>query len=167
MLRLILMRHAEAEPAKGRGDHARPLSRRGRHEADAAARAFAHHLRPDLVITSDSARTVATVDHVTGALDPEPPRRVLPGLYGATPEAILADLRDVPPEARTVLVVGHNPGIGQLARDLARSGAPADLAALAAHFPTACFAVLAIDAPSWAEAPAPARLERLHGAKHG
>ena len=167
MLRLVLMRHAEAEPPRGRRDSARPLSNAGVREAEAAGRSLAEAgLVPDLVLVSDSIRTVATLDHVSLAYSAPPPSRVLPALYGAAPGTILAAIRDIPGEVRTALVIGHNPGLGDLARSLARTGDAADLAALQAHFPTACRAVLALDDDEWLGI-APGRLERLFGGKHG
>jgi phosphohistidine phosphatase len=61
-----------------------------------------------------------------------------------------------------VIVVGHNPGLGDLAADLAGEGPPAARDRLALEFPTAAYAVIDFDADRWAEiASDRARLERF------
>ena len=159
--RLILMRHAKAEAASGAGDHARPLSRRGRAEGVEAGRRLAALLLPDLVLASDSARSRATVEQLSTGFAPTLPQRFTRELYGASADAILAEVRATPPEVLTLLVVGHNPGIGELARRLAGDGDPDALATLGDGFPTSCFAILALDVAVWSEAGAPGRLDVL------
>ena len=167
MRRLILMRHSKAEPDTGAGDHARPLSDRGRNDAVEAGRALAGLLVPDFVLVSDSVRTIGTFERVARAFASGLPHRSTPRLYGATPEVILQEVVTVPGRVRNLLVIGHNPGLGDLARrlaglDPARSAdQPPALAALAAHFPTSCFAVLAFDVESWGGLTGPGRLDML------
>lgn len=158
MRQLILMRHGKAETASGRGDRARPLSRRGRAEAAEAGRRLAAVAMPALALVSDSARTRETFACLAPALDAALPHAFTRALYGATAETILARVRAAPDEAATVLVVGHNPGTGDLARRLAGTGDAAALAALAGGFPTSCFAVIDLDGDRWAEVGAPGRL---------
>ncbi len=161
MRQLILMRHGKAETASGGGDHARPLTPRGRAEAAEAGRRLAAAARPALALVSDSARTRDTFACLAPALDPALPHTFTRALYGATAEAILGEVRAAPDEAAAVLVVGHNPGIGDLARRLAGAGDAAALAALAEGFPTSCFAVIDLDGDRWAEVGAPGRLRFL------
>ena len=167
MLRLILMRHSKAEPATGSGDHMRPLSARGRGEAVEAGRALAGLLQPDFVLVSDSARTIGTFERVASGFASGLPHRSTPRLYGATSDAILREVAITSGQLRSLLVIGHNPGLGDLARRLAgvdpgqpRGRRPA-MAALAAHFPTSCFAVLAFDVEVWEELDGPGRLDYL------
>jgi phosphohistidine phosphatase len=167
MRRLILMRHSKAEPATGTGDHARPLSDRGRNDAVEAGRALAGLLVPDFALVSDSVRTIGTFERVARGFASGLPHRSTPRLYGATPEVILEEVAMIPGEVRDLLVIGHNPGLGDLARRLAGvdPARPAEqqpgLAALAAHFPTSCFAVLALDAEGWDGLTGPGRLDVL------
>ena len=163
--RLILMRHAKAEAAAGAGDHARPLSGRGRHEAAEAGRRLAALLRPDLVLASDSARTRATAEELSRAFAPALPHRFTRELYGVSADAILAEVRATPREVSVLLVIGHNPGIGDLARRLAGAGDPDALARLRDGFPTSCLAILALDLAGWSEAGAPGRLDHLSPAE--
>lgn len=161
MRQLILMRHGKAEAESAQGDHARPLSRRGRAEAAEAGRRIAALARPAFALVSDSLRTRQTFDNCITALDPAPPRRVTPALYGATPESILREIGTVADAVSCLLVIGHNPGIGDLARHLADRGPAGDVARLAEGFPTSCFAVISLDAPRWSEAAPPGRLTFL------
>lgn len=161
MRQLILMRHGKAENAAGQGDHLRPLSRRGRAEALEAARRMAALARPGAALVSDSTRTRQTMDSAAPALPADLPCRFTRALYGATADAILAEVMATPAEIGSLLVVGHNPGMGDLARRLAAEGEPAALARLAAGFPTSCFAVIDLPAEDWAGAGVPGRLAFL------
>ncbi len=146
MRRLLLMRHAEALAATGTDDHARPLTPRGQSDARRAGEALAEAGCPDFALLSDSRRTRETFEQVQGRLGVAIPHRVLRELYGASPDDILAETRDVPPTIRSLLIIGHNPGIADLVGRLSRDGSDEALVAQAAHFPTACFAVLSSDA---------------------
>ena len=82
--------------------------------------------------------------------------RVERRLYGASAEDLLARLREVPRDVESVMLVGHQPAIQELALDLAGEGA--ELARVRAKFPTAALATLLFagdwselgpDAPSW------------------
>ena len=160
MRQLILMRHAKAEPAAGQGDHGRALSRRGQAEALEAGRRIAALARPGAALVSDSARTRQTLDCAAPALPAGLSRRFTRALYGATADAILAEVRATSPEVACLLVIGHNPGIGDLARRLAADGEAEALERVAAGFPTSCFAVVDLPADSWKEA-GPGRLAFL------
>ena len=146
MRRLILMRHAEAAAETEAGDHARALTARGRSDALQAGDAMAEVGGPDFALLSDSRRTQDTFDLVRERLGVEVPHRLSHDLYGATPREILEATRNVPPTSRRLLIVGHNPGIGELVDQSSRDDSDPALAARAAQFSTACFAVLAADA---------------------
>ena len=73
-------------------------------------------------------------------------------LYLAGGAGVLARLRQAPDEAATVLLVGHNPDLEQLARRLATKGDAAALARLAEKYPTAGLAVIELPVERWAEA---------------
>ena len=156
MLRLVLMRHAKSDWGDpGLGDHDRPLNDRGRRAAPrmgawlAAQGAF-----PDAALLSSARRvqeTWAGVLDGAGRTASPPPARTERGLYLAEPEEILAALRAAPATARTVLMLGHEPGTpGMLARMQAGAPPPA-LAWAFDRYPTASVSILEVDAPSWAE----------------
>ncbi|MGN2253378.1 SixA phosphatase family protein [Frateuria sp. GZRe12] len=114
MQELILLRHAEAQPATGDGDHDRSLSPRGEQEALAAGRWLASHgARPDRVLCSPSLRTRRTAELAMRALVPDAAIGLADEVYEATPGELLA-LLDQHADARCVLLVGHNPGIERL-----------------------------------------------------
>lgn len=162
MRQLILMRHGKAEAgAAGQGDHGRGLTARGRAEALEAARRLAALAHPDAALVSDSTRTRQTIESALPALPAALPCRFTRSLYGATPEAILAEVRTTPPDVSCLLVIGHNPGMGDLARRLAAEGDPQALARLAAGFPTSCFALLELATADWATVGTPGRLRFL------
>jgi phosphohistidine phosphatase SixA len=113
---LVLLRHAKsswADPSIP--DHDRPLNGRGR---DAAARVGRHLRRdgprPELVLCSSSTRTRQTLELLE--LRPRPVVLVEDGIYGATASGLLTRVREVPARYGTVLVIGHNPGVEDLAR---------------------------------------------------
>ncbi|GAN67535.1 SixA phosphatase family protein [Acetobacter orleanensis] len=141
--RLLLLRHAEAAGPPGgdfseQADLARALTAEGRMAASrCGAWLRANALAPDLVLCSPARRTRETL----AALEPFQPPPVLPtrfcpDIYEAPPSALLACIRQASVEARTLLLVGHNPGISALARWL---DSQAD--ALEAGFATASLAV--------------------------
>jgi len=151
MRSLHLLRHAKSSWAEpGLADHERPLAARGRRDA----KRIAKHLRrvgcsPELVLCSTAARTRETLELIRPALDAS--TVVLDeDLYGASSDQLLARLRRVPDTVASVMLIGHNPGIQQLALALASTGG--ELGRLEAKFPTAALATLTLPKPwSWLE----------------
>lgn len=148
MKTLTLLRHAKAvPPGGGIEDHARPLSPRG-HE-DAAAVGEATH-PPDLVLCSTSLRTRQTIADVAAAWRHQPEILYEPALYLSGPLVLLRRIEAVPDEVGSLWLVGHNPGLHELALILARHAAGADEAAeLQERFPTAARATFKVHAGSW------------------
>lgn len=147
MTRLVLMRHAKAVRAPGMTDHDRPLAGRGRTDAVLVADWLqAHGFAPDLVIASDSARTRETMNIVLPRFSPLPAARLEPGLYLAEAEEILA-VAQTAPAPETLMLIGHNPGIAELAVALTGVGEPEDVRRIAASFPTSAAAILEFDGP--------------------
>lgn len=162
MRRLILLRHAKSDRPAGIPDRERPLNGRGRRAAPAVGAHIAGEgFRPDLTLVSPAERTRETWEAVCAALG-GPEARTVPEIYEAAPETVLAAIRGAPDAAATVMVVGHNPGIGDLAAALAGEGPRKALSRLAVEFPTAAYAVIDFDAETWAAiAPGEGRLERF------
>jgi|SRR5579863_2986497 phosphohistidine phosphatase len=116
--RLLLLRHAHAEPAgESVEDVDRPLSARGRSEALEAAECIAAgHLRCDLLLSSPALRARQTATIVAAELDfPQRPA-IDADLYPGEPAAILRALGRCAERYRSVLIVAHNPGISELAQ---------------------------------------------------
>ena len=150
---LYLLRHAKSSwDDVGLADRDRPLAPRGRK----AARRIAEHLAgaevpPALVLCSSAVRTRQTLDAVLPSLADDPEVLVEDGLYGALADSLLARLRAVPAGVPSVLLIGHNPGIGDLALELAGRGDTAALQRLREGYPTGALATLAIEDGGWAE----------------
>ncbi len=145
-LRLLLIRHAKSDwgdPALP--DHGRPLNARGRRDAPLMGEWIAAQgLVPLEVLCSDAVRTRETLDLMLPAWTQTPRVEHRRDLYHANPAAMLHALESA--QGDSVGLVGHNPGIGELAALLARR-APA-------HprwddYPTCAVAALAFDAPDW------------------
>jgi phosphohistidine phosphatase len=147
--RLYLLRHAKSSwKDEGLADHDRPLARRGRR----AAKAIGRHLReqgvePELVLCSTARRARETLEGIEPALGRRAVR-VEPELYGAGPAELLARLHEVAPPIRSVMVIGHNPAVEELALLLACHGST--VRELEAKFPTGALATLAFRGPGWA-----------------
>lgn len=166
MRQLLLMRHAKAVRELGLSDHARSLTQRGRDDAVRVARFLQDNkLNPNLAIASDARRTRETLELATGQFSPAPMTQLDANLYLAEPYAILRAIRATPATVSRLLVVGHNPGIHELAFALAGRGQQADVERLALSFPTAAVAIINLDC-EWSAVAEPAgRLERLVIAK--
>lgn len=139
MRQLILLRHANAEPAQpGQADADRPLSLRGQAEADAAAAWLkSHALQPTRVLCSPAKRTRETLERVLAVLG-YTDVRYEPRIYDAVPGTLMAVL-DEHADVDRVLMVGHNPGFEQTAA-LLHSGQSGDFRGM----PTAGIAVLSL-----------------------
>lgn len=164
MPRLILLRHAKADTPEGGKDRERPLAEAGREAARRVGQRLADlALHPDLALVSPARRTRETWDLVAEALG-ETAVRVEDELYATTAEGLLEVLREIEPEVGTVLVVGHNPGIEDLARLLVGVTDPTSGAQMMQTFPAAAFAVLDFPVAGWREIePRSGRLERFVG----
>lgn len=109
--RLVVLRHAESEPDRGEGDHARVLHDRGRRHAAALGR----RLRelgwvPQVVVSSDATRTRQTWEHLQPTLGAAPAVSFTRALYLMGIDEIRAALHELPPAIDTAMVLGHNPG---------------------------------------------------------
>jgi len=148
MDRLILMRHGKAEQhAASGGDFERALAPRGQNDAALMGKVLARaDLSPDLALVSSARRTRETWEAVAPAFAGarSETRR---DLYHAEAQDVLAAIREEAPDGGTVMVVGHNPGLHELALRLAMGGPadPAMMAKLRSKFPTSTVAVFAID----------------------
>lgn len=146
---LYLLRHAKSSWAEaGVRDHDRPLNERGR----AACRLIAAHLKskglPDAVLCSDARRTRETLERIAADLQWQPRVTHSAQLYLASPAAILRDIRNAP-DCHSLMIVGHNPGIEDLAAELSGKGETAALKALQAKFPTGGLARLDLPIAGW------------------
>ena len=155
MKRLLLLRHAKTEPGgAGIDDHERALMARGREDAPKLGRYIRQcGYDPDLILSSTSRRTVETVELVTDTLSGVARVDYMDALYLAEPEVILQVIRLAPDKMKGVMVVGHNPGLEQIATLLAREPVKRKerdrFDMLEEKFPTAALAVLDFEVERW------------------
>jgi phosphohistidine phosphatase len=153
MKRLYLLRHAKAVPADPLlDDHARELTVRGMHDASAVARYIRKNgFEPQLLMASTSARTRQTAELVLREIGARTEYR--DALYLAEPGRILGLIQAAPQSISDVMVIGHNPGLeelaGKLAREPVRRKERARRDVLEEKFPTAALAVLDFDVGKW------------------
>jgi phosphohistidine phosphatase len=150
MRRLVLLRHAKAEPPSELPDEKRPLALRGRDQAvKVGAALVAAGLVPDAVLVSGAVRSRQTWDLARKHLG-EPPVAFTDDLLGAMPRGVLALVRGLDPATRTVLVIGHEPAMAGTAELLAGPGSEdGALAQVRVGVPTGTYSVLESDA-DWA-----------------
>jgi phosphohistidine phosphatase len=159
---LILLRHGKSAYPPGVGDHQRPLAPRGRREAGLAGSWIGRHLPPiDRVICSTAERTRQTLD-ATGLPTATTLVDYSPDVYEADYDDLLDLVLAIDPADRVVLIVGHGPGLPQLAEPLAGPGSDRDaLTRLWDKFPTSAIAVLGVDGPWVGIGGAGTRLEQF------
>jgi phosphohistidine phosphatase len=145
---VVLLRHAKSSWADDDlPDRERPLAPRGRKAAGRVAAYLAEQgVEPQLVLCSPALRARQTLELVRPALPGTTRVAVEEGLYGASAPDLLERLRRLPDDLDSVLLVGHNPGLQELAASLAPR---AERERLLGHFPTAALAVLALRQGGW------------------
>ena len=160
MRRLMLLRHAKTEHDAPSGhDQDRRLDDRGRLDAAAVGGWIGRHLPvPDMVLVSTAVRTLQTWEIVRQALqeaakDFAPPQvEFLSELYGADPAQLLQIIRMAEAtDPKRLMVIGHNPGMHELALALSGSGDAAAKKALEHNLPTSGLAILDFAIEDWNE----------------
>ncbi|MEP6906498.1 MAG: histidine phosphatase family protein [Pseudoxanthomonas sp.] len=146
MRELILLRHAHAEPcAPGVADMDRPLSAEGQAEAVAAGRWLVEQgLVPDRILCSPARRARETLEAVLGVIG-SVEQTLEDRIYEAT-SGTLAELADAHRDTERLLLLGHNPGLEQLAA-LMHSGQSGDYRGM----PTSSVVVLKLPADATIE----------------
>lgn len=141
MKRLLLLRHAKA--VAGYPDEERALAPQGLTDADSLGKALAAENRgPDIILCSRALRTRQTATAIAG----EERIQLVPELYQAGSDEIISIIRHLALGAETLMVVAHNPGIGVLARILARKQA-----ARCDAFPPCTLAEYSVNVEDWAD----------------
>jgi phosphohistidine phosphatase len=148
MRTLVLMRHAKSDYPAGVPDHERPLASRGRREAALAGDWLRDNVPAiDAVLCSSAVRTRQTLER-TGL---EAPVSFLDVLYGAAPGTMIAEINRVDDGVGTLLVLGHEPTMSDVALGLAGPGSDRDAAEqIYLKYPTSAIAMLRVPGP-WAE----------------
>jgi phosphohistidine phosphatase len=157
MRRLMLLRHAKTENDAPSGrDQDRRLDNRGRHDAAEIGGWIGRHPPfPDLVLVSHAVRAHQTWEIAWEAMKelvPEPQVELTPELYGADVLQLLETIRDASSgDPQRLMLVGHNPGMHELALALAGSGDPAGRKALTDNLPTSGLAVFDFAIDDWTD----------------
>jgi|LNFM01.1.fsa_nt_gb phosphohistidine phosphatase len=153
MLTLILLRHAKSDWSDpSHADFDRPLAPRGK----AAAPRMGRHMRrigirPDHIVCSPARRTRETLALVMPELQLLTADVVYDeAVYEAPATRLLERIQGVSATLRTVMLVGHNPGLQELILHLAQPDASGSYAEIARKFPTTALAVLEFDSTTWA-----------------
>jgi phosphohistidine phosphatase len=157
MRRLMLLRHAKTENNAPSGrDQDRRLDNRGRHDAAEIGGWIGRHPPfPDTVLVSHAIRAHQTWEVAWEAMKelvPEPQVELVPELYGADPAQLLQIIRDASAaDPQHLMLVGHNPGMHELALALAGSGDAAGRQALADNLPTSGLALFDFETDDWTD----------------
>ena len=153
MHQLLLLRHAKSSwDSADLPDRDRPLNVRGRHATALMRQAMRDlGLEPNVILVSTARRTQETLE-LLEPWDETPLREEIDSLYLAPPSVLLDVLHGVADTVRSVLVVGHNPGLHELALALNGPPGPDDLhqeplRALARGFPSGALAEFSIPGP--------------------
>mgnify|MGYP000203421023 CR=1 FL=1 len=144
MKTLYILRHAKSswkDPSLS--DHQRPLNKRGnRNVPDMGARLKARRIKPDLIISSDARRALDTAVPIARIIGLDPTTiKQKPALYHATQAQILNLVKGLDDRFRQVMVVGHNPGLTDLANRFLPQSIP--------NLPTAGIVELQFDVDAW------------------
>ena len=157
MRRLMLLRHAKTENDAPSGrDQDRRLDNRGCHDAAEIGGWIGKNPPfPSLVLVSHAMRALQTWELAWEAMKqvvPAPQVELMEELYGADVSQLLATIRHASStDPKRMMLVGHNPGMHELAIALAGHGNPAGRAALADNLPTAGLAIFDFDIDDWAD----------------
>jgi phosphohistidine phosphatase len=153
--RLMLLRHGKSDWPDV-PDRDRPLAKRGRRDSPIIGRWLRDHgYLPDTVICSAARRTRQTWELVAPELGGSPSVTFEPRAYAASAMTLLYLVRELSATSRAALLIGHNPGVADLATSLAQ---PPDHDDAPIRFPTAAVAILDVSG-DWADlSPGQARL---------
>jgi phosphohistidine phosphatase len=164
MRRLLLLRHAKTERAEpGERDRDRKLTARGRADAPLIGGYLVHHkLVPDVAFVSPVTRAAETWALVASSFK-KPPRVVQDErIYNAAAETLIRLIREAPGEARSLILVGHNPALHDLAVRLIASGDIEARERVKEKLPTSGLVIIDFPIDTWTSLHANAgRLERF------
>lgn len=163
MRRLMLLRHAKSDWTAGARDQDRPLNERGREAAPRMAAYMARHaLVPDLIVASPATRVRETVDLMMPAFEKPPKVADDERIYGSRADTLLDIIKTTAAPIHTLMLVGHNPALAELAGLLMASGDVETRQRLIEKFPTAGLAVIDFAFDDWRKVhPRSGRLDRF------
>ena len=158
---LILFRHAKSDWPDVPDDE-RPLAKRGRRDAPKMGRWLHEHgYQPEVVVVSTARRTRQTWDLVAPELGGTPAVRFEPRAYEASALTLLYLIQELPSRYQTALLIAHNPGLSELASNLAAATVTDNGPRPRISLPTAAVAVFEFRGDWPALTPGHARLTSL------
>lgn len=120
MKHLIILRHAKSNWSDlSLSDHDRPLNQRGKNAAPIMGKRLSMKpIQPQIVLCSTAARAQATANKVLAQISQKYEIQFLKSLYHAYPDNILDIISKISDNYQNIMIVGHNPGLTELANDL-------------------------------------------------
>ena len=150
MKKLYILRHGKSDYPEGVQDHERPLNKRGQKASTAIGKYLKlSQITPDVILSSDSARTTQTINNATREAGITTPIDFKPNLYLATPGEMLKELAKIDESITSVMIVCHNPGAEMITAILARDGNKIALNNLNRKFSTCGLACMNIQSADW------------------
>ena len=144
MKTLYLMRHAKSSwDFPELSDHDRPLNKRGRNDAPLMGQQLlSRDVHFDLILTSTAVRALTTATLVAREVDYDREKmQALAEIYKADRRELIKIIQHVPDNINSLLVVGHNPIISEVANKLSPEAI--------ADIPTAGVVALRFNCNSW------------------
>jgi phosphohistidine phosphatase len=163
MRRLMLLRHAKTErPEPGQRDRDRKLVKRGRSDAETIAGYMVHHdLIPDLALVSPARRTQETWELIANGFRKAPRHIEEERIYNANTDSLMTLIGGTR-GAHSLLIIGHNPGLYEVALLLVASGDIAMRERLAEKLPTSGLVIIDFAFDAWTKLhPHSGRLEHF------
>lgn len=164
MRRLYLLRHSKTEPGEpGRPDRSRALTERGRDDAGRMGAYLERHaLMPARVLLSPARRVQETWQYLTEAVRKAPAAATVDNIYDASASDIMAAIADTPADVPSLMIVGHNPTLHEVAVALIASGDIDTREALREGLPTSGLVAIDFAYDEWQKLhPQSGRLERF------
>lgn len=154
MRKLTLLRHGKSSwDAQGLNDFDRPLNQRGREAARLVGRELRRRkMRFDLVLASPAIRVRETLEELADGFGSALDIRFEPRIYLADPDTLLDLVRSLPDEIESPLLVGHNPGLHELALQLSADDDQGLRSRIVGKYPTGALAGIELPPTHWSEA---------------
>jgi len=143
MKTLYLVRHAKSSwDHPGIPDRDRPLEERGERDAAKMGQRWSHrHVKPQLILSSPAVRALATAKVIAGSLDTKLKHIVVDDrLYDASADALIGVIEGLDERLERVMLIGHNPGLADLAHHFSST---------ISQMPTCALAEFIFDVKTW------------------
>ena len=152
MLSLYIMRHAKSSWAiPGARDFDRELNERGLHDLVKISHVIEReNINPDKILCSSAVRTRQTLDAITDAFKNEPEIVFTERLYSSG-LAEYIEMINATGDAKSLMIIGHNPMCGSLATSLPGTGESAEIEKIAYKYPTAAISIIEFDLDNWSQ----------------